>query len=68
MRGTPNLQVYNDLNYIEAYATKFGLDPDHVWCNKAVEDVMVWIEKWHNERIYDERYSEVERMMSESKQ
>lgn len=67
MKDTPNLTMYADLNFVEAYATRFGLDPDYVWETKAHDDVMIWVEKWQRQREYDEQYEMTERMMTESK-
>jgi hypothetical protein len=66
MAKPEKLQAYEDLNQIEDYCERFHLDPDFVYLNKSFDDVMVWAYKWKEQREFEERCQNVERMMENS--
>lgn len=60
------VERHHDLNLIEAFAERFGLDPDYVYENKSFDTVILFNEKWKDQAEYQERYHAVERMMSDT--
>lgn len=58
---------FGDVNLIEAYATRFGLDPDKVYTDVSFDSMIMFHVKWKREREYEERKEVIERMMNESK-
>lgn len=67
LANVKKLSGYADLNLIEAFAERFGLDPDYVYENKSFDTVILFNQKWKDQAEYQERYHEIEKMMSESK-
>jgi hypothetical protein len=67
LHGDPGLSGYGDVNLLETYAERFGLDPDYVYNNVSFDTVIMFHVKWKRERDFEERKNELERMMNESK-
>lgn len=60
------LERYHDLNLIENYAAKFGLDPDEVYCKTSFDTIILFNEKWKDYAEYYDRYNDIEKLMTES--
>jgi hypothetical protein len=56
------------LNIIEAYATKFAIDPDVVYGVKTFDTVINFLVAAKERREYEKRYAAVEKMMQPPKQ
>ncbi len=67
LAGVKKLAGYADLNLIEAFAERFGLHPDDVYTDTSFDTIILFNEKWKNQAEYQERYQNIERMMTESK-
>jgi quinol monooxygenase YgiN len=52
---------------IEAFAERFGQHPDSVYTDTSFDTIIYFSEKWKNQAEYQERYQNIERMMTESK-
>jgi hypothetical protein len=59
------LSPFADLSLINKFAERFGLDPDEVY-NKSFDTVMNLHWLWKEQEEYQERYNEIEQMMSNS--
>jgi hypothetical protein len=62
------LSPFADVSLIEKYAARFGQDPNWVCDNIDFNTIIMFNEKWLKEEEYQERYNEIEQMMSNSKQ
>jgi len=51
------LAQFDDLDLIDVYAQKFGLDPDYVYDNTSFETVISFLTKWKEEAEYRERFN-----------
>jgi len=53
------LNSYDDLDLIDQYATRYGLDPDWVFYNSQFDTVMGLLVKWKEESEYRERFQSI---------
>lgn len=51
------LQAHHDLDPIDKFAQRFGLDPDRVYWKSSFFTVTKFLIKWKEEREYDERFN-----------
>lgn len=58
------LERFGMLDLIEAYAAKFGLDPDFVYKSSSFGTVTNFLIKWKEEGEYQDRYFEYDRLMN----
>lgn len=61
------LSPFADLSLISRFAERFSMDPDKVYL-KSFDTVMNMHWLWKEQDEYQERYSAIEQMMSNSKQ
>jgi hypothetical protein len=50
------LRGFDDLDLIDRYAQKFGLDPDWVYDHTSFGTIINFAVKWHLEHEFQERY------------
>jgi hypothetical protein len=62
-----NINFDPDVSRIEEFAKEFGLDPDYVYNEKDFDTVMMFSIKWKQLSEFNERYAEIDRMLSEKK-
>jgi hypothetical protein len=67
LAGVARLSPFADLSLINKFAERFSMDPDAVY-NKSFDTVMNFHWLWKEQEEYQERYNEIEQMMSNSKQ
>ncbi len=53
------LNPYDDLDLIDQYATRYGLDPDWVFYNSQFDSVIAFLVKWKEEFEYRERFQAI---------
>ncbi len=59
MAKVHRLNRYDDLDLIDGYASRFGLDPDWVFNNSAFSTVVEFAVKWKEESEYRDRFADV---------
>lgn len=50
------LRPFHDLDFIDQYATRYGLDPDWVYDHTSFGTIMNFAYKWKLENEYRERF------------
>jgi hypothetical protein len=53
------LRPFEDLDYIDQYASRYGLDPDWVYDHTSFGTIMNFAVKWKEEAEYRDRFDEI---------
>lgn len=53
------LNAYDDLDLIDQYATRYGLDPDWCFANSQFDTVTGFAIKWKKEAEYRDRFQSI---------